>query len=105
MGNPLQPAARPGEPVCCLRCGQEYKQDPPFEIECPVCHAPPGQYCRRPSGHSGPFVAFHAERDLEAARLGFYGHACTVVPTVQPRQLKLDREPVSAVAAAQLALF
>ena len=95
MGNPLQPAARPGEPVRCLRCGQEYPTDPPFEIFCPVCHAPPGQYCRRPSGHSGPFVAFHAERDLEAARQGFYGHPCTITAVARPAQMDFHLEPAS----------
>jgi hypothetical protein len=105
MGNPLQPAAKPGIPVWCSKCGQEHEQDPTFEVKCPVCNAPPGQYCRRPSGHSGPFVAFHAERDLVAARLGFYGHPCTTAVAIQPEQLELDPEPVSIAVSAQLALF
>ena len=72
----LRPAAKPGVPVQCRACGQEYPQDPPFEVTCPQCGAKPGQYCKRPSGHQGPFVDFHAERDLEADRQGFYGHEC-----------------------------
>jgi len=32
------------------------------EVPCPSCGAPTGAYCRRPSGHSGPFVAPHAAR-------------------------------------------
>jgi hypothetical protein len=29
--------------------------------KCPDCGSG-GKYCRRPSGHSGPMVAFHSER-------------------------------------------
>jgi hypothetical protein len=72
--NPLQAAAKPGKEVPCLTCRHIFPQDPPFEVECPMCLAPAGQYCKRPSGHQGPFNAFHAERDLEALRAGFYDH-------------------------------
>jgi hypothetical protein len=70
----LHAAAKPGQGVVCMRCGHGFPQDPPFEVTCPACGAGPGQYCKRPSGHSGPFVEFHASRDLEALRLGFYDH-------------------------------
>jgi predicted RNA-binding Zn-ribbon protein involved in translation (DUF1610 family) len=53
-------------PVVCLKCGQEWERDPDLEVPCPVCGAGVGQRCRRPSGHSGPFVGFHAERDILA---------------------------------------
>jgi hypothetical protein len=42
-------------------------------VPCPDCHAPVGVGCRRPSGHSGPFVELHAARDLLADREGKYG--------------------------------
>ncbi len=35
----------------------------------------PGQYCKRPSEHSGPFVPFHKERDLKALEFGYYDHS------------------------------
>jgi len=31
-------------------------------VDCPTCGAKAGRWCRRPSGHSGPMVAFHAAR-------------------------------------------
>jgi hypothetical protein len=74
--NPLLAAGKPGQPVRCRKCGHEFPQDPPFEVACPDCHAPPGQTCRRPSGHSGPFVPFHAARDLLALERGHYDHEC-----------------------------
>lgn len=70
----LQAAAKPNTPVVCTVCGHEFVSDPCFMVECPLCHALPNHYCKRPSEHSGPFVAFHAERDLEALRAGFYDH-------------------------------
>lgn len=73
MSN-LSPASKPNEPVICVGCDHEFKQDPPFEVECPVCKAKPGTYCKRPSGHTGPFVNFHAERDVLALKMGFYDH-------------------------------
>lgn len=36
--------------VNCI-CGVEFPRDPRLEIECPTCHAKPGQRCRRPSEH------------------------------------------------------
>ena len=70
----LAPRTKPGEPVWCAACGHKWPQDPCFEVTCPTCGALPGQYCKRPSGHQGPFVSFHAQRDLEAARQGCYDH-------------------------------
>lgn len=70
----LAPASKPGKPVCCAVCGHEFPQDPLFAVACPDCGTPPGQFCRRPSGHSGPFVPFHAARDLAALTAGFYNH-------------------------------
>ena len=91
----LSPAAPPGVPVSCNGpCARTGPQAPPFEVACPRCGANPGTYCVRPSGHSGPFVAFHKERDLAALAAGHYGGPCVErdgcrppasdSPTVQP---------------------
>lgn len=90
----LLAAAKPGTPVGCTLCTATWPQDPPFEVECPTCHAKPGAYCRRPSGHSGPFVPFHAARDLAALDAGAYGDRCTC-----------PSEPVPSPADAQPSLF
>ena len=37
-------------------------RDPVMAVACPTCGAKAGRWCKRPSGHSGPFVAFHAAR-------------------------------------------
>lgn len=86
----LSPKGKPGEPVVCLDCGHEFPQDPPFAVACPTCAVPAGQYCRRPSDHQGPFVAFHATRDLEALRQGYYDHDCS---TRKQQQHSPKREP------------
>lgn len=54
-------------------CGRVWPRDPVLEVACPDCLAPAGVRCRRPSGHSGPFIALHASRDLLADRQGAYG--------------------------------
>ncbi len=42
-------------------------RDPVMAVACPTCGAKAGRWCKRPSGHSGPFVAFHAARRRLAA--------------------------------------
>ena len=54
-------------------CGKAWPVDPVLTVQCPDCKAAPGVGCRRPSGWSGPFVEFHASRDLLADREGKYG--------------------------------
>lgn len=50
------------------------------EVACPYCDAKKGSYCKRPSGHSGPFVYPHADRRKKAHKvwrkeeLDKYGH-------------------------------
>lgn len=39
----------------------------PRRVACPLCGALAGGWCKRPSGHAGPFVAFHAARRAAAA--------------------------------------
>ncbi len=72
--NSLIAAAKSGHPVICRTCNHEFPQDPCFNVECPACRAKPGQYCKRLSEHSGPFVPFHRERDLLAFGEGHYNH-------------------------------
>lgn len=56
--------------VACRRCGQEWPRDPALEVPCPVCRAPVGQRCRRPSGHGVFGGGLHAARDEVANRAG-----------------------------------
>lgn len=62
-------------PAACNKpgCDMSWDVDPVLLVPCPNCHAPVGTRCRRPSGHSGPFVELHAARDLFADREGKYG--------------------------------
>jgi hypothetical protein len=63
-------------PVHCARpsCDVRWPRDPVLEIPCPVCRAPIGVKCRRPSGHPiFGLLDFHARRDIEADRRGKYG--------------------------------
>lgn len=52
--------------VKCSTCRQEWERDPALEVICPTCRAEVGRGCQRPSGHSGPFVEIHKERDVLA---------------------------------------
>jgi hypothetical protein len=54
----------------CRRYGRAWALDPRCVTECPVCGAPPGSPCRRPSGHSGPMVESHAGREQLAVDRG-----------------------------------
>lgn len=54
-------------------CTMSWHRDPVLEVVCPDCRVPVGVSCRRPSGHSGPFVELHASRDILADREGKYG--------------------------------
>ena len=90
QGIGLAAAYKPGEPCPCADCGYVWPQDPCYEVACPQCGAKAGTYCKRPSEHQGPFVNFHAARDLEADRQGFYDHPCTRVRAApEPEQATL----------------
>lgn len=41
-------------------------KSPYMAVDCPACGAKAGRWCKRPSGHSGPMVAFHAARRAAA---------------------------------------
>jgi hypothetical protein len=62
-------------PAVCNKpgCSKCWDVDPVLLVPCPDCQAPIGVGCRRPSGHSGPFIELHAARDLLADREGKYG--------------------------------
>lgn len=73
------------------------------EVACPACGANAGSYCQRPSGHSGPFVQPHQQRQQAAhlmwqqEELARYGRLITTwdeapapaVPTPTKSQLSL----------------
>lgn len=60
-----------GNGVHCLRCGQEWPRDPALEVACPLCRAPVGRACRRPSQHEVYGGAVHSARDQAALDAGF----------------------------------
>ncbi len=95
--NPLIAAGKPGSSVPCRTCNHEFQQDPCFNVECPVCRAKAGQYCKRPSEHSGPFVPFHRERDLLALKEGHYDHVNSHGDTCGPQS---NEKNVSTQSAA-----
>jgi hypothetical protein len=63
-------------PVVCNHpgCEREWSADLILAVSYPDCRAGVGVRCKRPSGHSGPFVDAHDARDLEADRQGAYGN-------------------------------
>ena len=87
------------------------------ELACPQCHQAAGSYCKRPSGHSGPFVGPHKERraaahaQWRAEEVGLYGKQVTtwdddVAPVPKPAPALLPPVPVQAPPrVAQLSFF
>lgn len=84
-------------------CHRAWPRDPVLEVECPVCHQPPGSPCvvRAPSEHvkSAKFCGLppwgHDERDLAAVLAGAYGECpsgrCGLAARAQRLGLSLDR--------------
>lgn len=79
-----------------IRAGTDLEAEPwegpvldvPFEghfgpacVACPTCHVLVGAYCKRPSGHQGPLVAFHASRQRLAGRVRLVGLRCHICGT------------------------
>ena len=64
--------------VTCSKCGEEWPRDPALEVECPTCHAPPGemQAAIRPSLRVTP------SRDQAAMDAGFL-RPCPKGPSAQ----------------------
>lgn len=54
----------------CHRCGERWARHPALEVECPKCHATVGVGCCRPSGHAGPLIEPHIEREQRAVDEG-----------------------------------
>lgn len=79
------------------------------EVACPECQANAGSYCKRPSGHSGPFVQPHKPRQTaahiiwRAEEVEKYGHQLTTWDDDE----KPAETPVIPLypASAQLDLF
>lgn len=55
-------------PVECNLCGQKWPRDPAYEVPCPICRAPAGKPCMRPSEHVA--WSIHPERDRAAMDAG-----------------------------------
>ena len=47
----------------CSLCGETWDEHPFLQLPCPTCHARAGVWCVRPSGHSGPFIEIHVDRE------------------------------------------
>ncbi|OAN53493.1 zinc finger domain-containing protein [Sphingobium sp. TCM1] len=82
-------------------CGLTWPRDPVLEVACPTCKAPVGVGCKRPSGHSGPFIELHAERDLLADREGKYGPC----PLGRCGRTSRSNPQASDTASGQFSLF
>lgn len=53
----------------CHRCGESWPDHPVTRVPCPVCGAPAGAWCRRPSGHRA-WGEPHVERERAALTAG-----------------------------------
>lgn len=58
--------ARNGVRAVSCPCGPSARGTCPHSIACPKCHAGPGKFCQRPSGHRA--AEMHAERYRESER-------------------------------------
>ncbi len=56
--------------VSCSNCGQEWPRDPAEQVPCPVCRAPVGRKCKRPSEHGTWGGQPHPARDQAAMNAG-----------------------------------
>ena len=83
----------------CRRCGQEWEKDPRLAVACVRCGAAAGVGCKRPSGHSGPFVEPHVIREQAALDSGLI----TLCPCAIEQQ-EWDRAHANP-PSAQLGLF
>ena len=90
------------------------KMDPAWycyrEVACPQCQAKAGSYCKRPSGHSGPFVQPHQQRRQaahlvwQAEEIRLYGHIKTTWDEA-PAAPAAPAPSVPAPVKGQLSLF
>lgn len=71
--------------VSCHFCGQQWTRHPALEVECPKCSADVGLGCRRPSGHTGPFIEPHEEREQLAVDRRILG-MCSEGPTARKQR-------------------
>ena len=66
--------------MTCDHCGLSWPYPLMLDVECPSCHAKPGSWCVRPSGHRASDI--HADRDRAAQDAG----ALTICPEPYSRQ-------------------
>lgn len=76
----------------CNACEREWERHPVLEVECPKCHAGIGARCRRPSGHTGPLIEPHVEREQLAVDLGVL-ELCPAGPTLRGESPAADLSP------------
>lgn len=76
----------------CHACGQQWPRHPALEVECPVCAAAVGVGCSRPSGHAGPFIEPHIEREQRAVDEGVL-ELCGEGPTRKAASLEPEPQP------------
>ena len=79
----------------CHRCGERWPRHPALEVECPKCHATVGVGCCRPSGHSGPLIEPHIEREQRVVDEGMLGlcTASAVKDSARPSPSAGERNP------------
>lgn len=76
----------------CHACGTEWPRHPALEVECPLCNAAVGVGCCRPSGHTGPFIEPHVEREQRAVDEGVL-ELCAEGPTRKGASPEPERQP------------
>lgn len=74
----------------CDLCGQVWDVHPFSLAPCSVCGAKRGQRCSRPSGHKGPMVEYHVEREQLALDLGLLDKCPAGSSASASAQLKFD---------------
>ena len=81
----------------CNACGKQWPRHPALasafgEVECLVCNAAVGVGCSRPSGHTGPFIEPHVEREQRAVDEGVL-ELCAEGPTRKGASPEPERQP------------
>lgn len=69
----------------CHDCGQGWERHPATAVPCPLCGAPEGSPCKRPSGHDVIGGIPHVERERRAVDEGVPG-MCPEGPTEKARR-------------------
>lgn len=75
----------------CNACGRQWPRHPSLEVACPKCGAAVGAGCLRPSGHSGPLIDPHVEREQRAVDEGVLA-LCPEGPTMKGRRPRTPQQ-------------